>query len=93
MSSIVKAKCPGCKTEVSVEEQDAEQPVECSSCQRGFVPAMVIAESNKQFEKWMYVAMFLIGLGLVAYMAMTGNLRPRPVPDAPAVPQAVEAIE
>ncbi|KAA5539186.1 hypothetical protein FYK55_25025 [Roseiconus nitratireducens] len=88
MSSVVKAKCPQCKTEVAVEEEESSQPVSCSSCQTTFVPAAVIAESNRRFEIGMYVVMLLIGIGLVGYMAMTGNLKPKP--DAPPPPQAAE---
>lgn len=76
MSSVVKTKCPKCKTQVTVEEEESTQPLECSSCQSTFVPAEVIAESNKRFEIGMYVAMLLVGIGLIVYMAMTGNLKP-----------------
>ncbi len=89
MSSVVKAKCPQCKHEVSVEEVDAGQPVTCSSCQTTFVPATVIAESNKRFEVLMYVGMLVVAGGLIAYMAVTGNLKPKA--DAPAVEPAAEA--
>jgi len=54
-----------------------------------FVPATVIAESNKRFEILMYAAMLLIGVGLIVYLAMTGKLKPKA--GAPAVPPAVEA--
>lgn len=88
MSSVVKANCPKCKNQISVEEADSEQPVTCSSCQSTFVPATVIAESNKRFEIGMYVAMLVVGIGLFVYMAMTGNLKPKA--DAPDPPPAVE---
>ena len=77
MSSVVKVKCPKCKNQNSVEEDGAEQPVACSSCEFTFVPAVVIAESNKRFQVVMYVGMLLIGVGLIVYMAMTGNLKPK----------------
>lgn len=89
MSSAVKAKCPKCKTEISVEEEQSTEPVRCASCQEMFVPSEVIAGSNKRFEVAMYVGMLLIGVGLIVYMAMTGNLQPKP--DAPDAPAAVEA--
>ncbi len=82
MSSIVKAKCPNCKHEVSVAEDQSALPVACESCQASFVPAVVIAESNKRFEFAMYVGMFVIGLGLIGYMAATGQLKPKPDPPA-----------
>lgn len=88
MSSTVQARCPKCKTPVSVEEEKSTQSVTCSSCQATFVPADVIAESNKRFEVAMYIGMFLIGLGLIVYMAMTGRLKPKP--DVPEAPAAVE---
>jgi hypothetical protein len=74
---------------ISVEEKNAGKPVTCSSCQATFVPAMVVAESNKRFEIGMYVAMLLIGVALIVYMAMTGNLKPKA--DAPEAPPAVGA--
>ena len=89
MSSVVKAKCPKCKNAISVEEEEAAEPITCASCQTTFVPATVIAESNKKFEMAMYVGMLLIGVGLIVYMAMTGNLKPKA--DAPEAPPTVEA--
>ena len=88
MSSVVKAKCPKCGNQVSVEEDASVRPVTCSSCQSTFVPATVIAASNKRFEMGMYAAMLLIGVGLIIYMAMTGRLKPKA--DAPKAPPAVE---
>jgi NAD-dependent SIR2 family protein deacetylase len=88
MSSVVKAKCPKCKNQVSVEEEESAQPVTCASCQSTFVPAAVIAESNQRFQIGMYVVMLLVGVGLIVYMAMTGNLKPKA--DAPEEPPAVE---
>ena len=89
MSSVIKAKCPNCKKEMSVEEEQSAQPVVCSSCQATFVPALVIAESNKRFEIWMYVGMLLVGIGLIVYMAATGNLKPKQeVPEAPPAAEA-----
>ncbi len=85
MSSLVKAKCPKCGNQVSVEDEASQQQVKCSSCQSVFVPATVIAESNKRFEMGMYAVMLLVGVGLIIYMAMTGNLKPKAdVPEAPA---------
>jgi hypothetical protein len=89
MSSVVKTKCPKCKNEVSVEEDAASEPFTCPGCQTTFVPATVIAESNKRFEIGMYVGMLAIGIGLIVYMAMTGNLKPKA--DQPAAPAANEA--
>ena len=89
MTSVLKANCPQCKNPISVEEDHAEQPVTCSSCQSTFVPATVIGESNKRFEMGMYAAMLLVGVGLIVYMAITGNLKPKA--DAPKAPPAVEA--
>jgi hypothetical protein len=92
MSSVVQAKCPNCKTPVSVEEEQSVLPVTCSSCQTKFVPAEVIAESNKRFEIALYVGMIVVALGLFGYMAATGNLQPKA--DAPeAVEPAEEAAE
>ena len=88
MSSDVQAKCPKCKTPVSVAESDSAQSVTCSSCQSTFVPAEVIAASDKQFEIAMYVGMLVIGIGLLVYMAMTGQLKPNA--DEPGPPAAVE---
>ncbi|TWU59315.1 hypothetical protein Poly51_21030 [Rubripirellula tenax] len=87
MSSIVKAKCPKCKTEVSVEEDASVLSTVCTSCQTAFVPATVIAESNKRFEMGMYVVMLLVGLGLIVYMAATGSLKPKPDPPAAVLPE------
>ncbi|NND95788.1 MAG: hypothetical protein HKN47_00495 [Pirellulaceae bacterium] len=53
------------------------------------MPSVVIAESNKRFEIAMYVGMLVVGLGLVVYMAMTGNLKPKPDADE-AAPAAVD---
>lgn len=91
MSSVVKAKCPKCTTEVSVVEEQSSVPVACASCQEQFIPAEVIAASNKKFEVAMYVGMFLVGIGLIVYMAMTGNLQPKPDEAIePEIPAAVE---
>lgn len=49
----------------------------------------MIAESNKRFEMGMYAVMLLIGVGLIIYMAVTGNLRPNA--NAPEAPPAAEA--
>jgi hypothetical protein len=89
MSSVVKAKCPKCKNQISVEEEESAEPVTCSSCQTSFVPATVIAESNKRFEMAMYIGMLLIGVGLIVYMAMTGNLKQKA--DPAEAPPAAEA--
>lgn len=78
MSSLVKAKCPKCKHEVAVEEEASTQPVTCSSCQTTFVPATVVAESNRRFEIGMYVVMLLVAGGLFAYMFITGEGLPKP---------------
>jgi DNA-directed RNA polymerase subunit RPC12/RpoP len=85
MSNVVKAKCPKCKNQISVEEVQSVQPVTCSSCQSKFVPAAVIAESNKRFEMAMYGGMIVVAIGLIAYMAITNRMKPKPeVPEAPA---------
>lgn len=89
MSSAVKAKCPKCKSPITVEEDEAVVAVTCASCQTKFVPAEVVAESNKKFEMAMYVGMLLVGIGLIVFMAATGNLKPKA--DAPEAPPAVEA--
>ena len=89
MSSDVKVKCPNCKNQVSVEEDKSAQPFACPSCESTFVPEVVIAASNKRFEVAMYVGMLLVGAGLFVYMAMTGNLNPKPA--APDAPPAVDA--
>lgn len=88
MSSTVKTKCPKCGNLISVEEEQAVQPLACPSCQATFVPATVIAESNKRFEMGMYAVMLLAGVALIVYMAMTGNLKPKA--NAPQPPPAVE---
>lgn len=91
MSSVVKAKCPQCKQEVSVSEDVAAMPVTCEKCQTTFTPATVIAESNRKFEIGMYVVMGLVGLGLIVYMVVTGEGLPKPKPaDAPPAAAADE---
>ena len=90
MSSVVKAKCPNCQTEVSVEEEQSANPVNCSSCQTPFVPAEVAAEENKKFEIMLYVGMIVVAIGLLVYGAMTGQLKP-PQPEGANAPAAVEA--
>lgn len=85
MSSEVEAKCPKCKAKISVDEVASTQPFTCPSCQTSFVPATVIAESNKRFEIAMYVAMLVVAAGLFGYMALTGNLKPK-ADKAPAAP-------
>ena len=87
--SVVKAKCPKCKHEVSVEEEVDAVPVTCEKCQTTFTPATVVAESNRKFEIGMYVVMLLVGVGLVAYMMITGQGLPKPKP-ADAPPAAAE---
>src|SRR5690606_34482904 len=74
MSSVVKANCPKCRHAVSVEEEEAHEPVACSSCQTMFVPAKVIEESNQRFQVWMYVGMLVIAVALIAYMAVTNRM-------------------
>ena len=91
MSSVVKANCPQCQTEITVEEEQSVLPVNCSSCQTSFVPAEVVEESNKKFEVLMYVGMLVVGLGLIVYMAMTGQLQPNAQPGAEEAPAAAEA--
>jgi len=86
--SAVTAACPNCKQPVSVDEAQSELPTTCSKCQTAFIPAQVIAEANKKFEMMMYVGMIVIGLVLVAYMAITNRMKPKG--DAPAVPAAAE---
>jgi DNA-directed RNA polymerase subunit RPC12/RpoP len=89
MSSMVKAGCPKCGKPVSVEEEQATEPVACSSCQTTFVPAKVIEESNTRFQIWMFVGMLVIGIALVAYMAVTNRLNPKADgPEAPATAPA-----
>lgn len=85
---MVKTKCPKCKTEISVADDQSEQKATCASCQSTFIPAKVIAESNKRFETWMYIVMILVGLGLFAYMGMTGQLKQKR--DEPQPPPAVQ---
>jgi uncharacterized membrane protein YebE (DUF533 family) len=87
--SSVTAACPNCKQQASVEEAQSGLPVTCSKCQTAFIPAQVIAESNKKFEMMMYVGMLVVGLALVAYMAITNRLKPKA--DAPAAPAASES--
>lgn len=89
MSTVVQAKCPKCQTAVSVEDDRTAEPVTCSNCQETFIPAESIAADNKKFEIMMYVGMLVVGVGLIVYMAMTGQLQP-PQPDAADVPAAVE---
>jgi endogenous inhibitor of DNA gyrase (YacG/DUF329 family) len=89
--SAVTAKCPKCKTPVSVEEEHSAVPVTCSSCQETFIPAEAIAADNKKFEMLMYVGMLVVGVGLIVYMAMTGELQP-PQPDAAAPPAAEQPV-
>ena len=58
---------------------------------RDDVPAAVIAESNKKFEMAMYGGMIVVALGLIAYMAITNRMKPKPeVPEAPAAAEAVD---
>ena len=93
MSTVVKAKCPKCKTTVSVEDERTAEPVSCPGCQETFVPAEAIAADNKRFEIMMYAGMVVIAVGLLVYGAMTGQLQP-PQPqeaDAPAAEQ--EAVD
>ena len=83
--SAVTAKCPKCRHAVSVEEEVSALPVTCEKCQTTFTPATVIEESNRKFQIGMYVVMLLVGVGLVAYMVITGEGLPKPKPaDAPA---------
>ena len=89
MSSVVKAKCPQCGHQVSVEEEEAAEPVACSQCQASFVPATVIEESNRRFQIWMYVGMLVVGVGLIVYMAITNRMQPKA--DAPKAPPAAKA--
>ena len=93
MSSVVKAKCPKCKHEVSVDEAVAAVPVTCEKCQTTFTPATVVAESNKKFEIGMYVVMLLVGVGLIAYMIITGEGLPKKANDGEAPAAAEEATE
>lgn len=91
--SAVTAKCPKCKTPVSVEEEQSAVPVTCTSCQETFIPAEAIAADNKKFEIMMYVGMVVVAIGLLVYGAMTGQLQP-PQPqgaEAPAAEQ--EAVD
>jgi hypothetical protein len=91
MSSVVKAKCPKCKHEVSVQEDVSAVPVTCEKCQTAFTPATVIAESNRKFEIGMYVVMGLVGLGLLAYIVITGEGLPKPKQaDAPPAAEGVD---
>jgi hypothetical protein len=91
MSNVVKAKCPKCRHQITVEEAQSVQPVTCPSCQSTFVPATVIAESNKKFEMAMYGGMVVVAIGLIAYMAITNRMKPKA--EAPEGPAAVEAGE
>ncbi|MBA3316284.1 MAG: hypothetical protein H0T47_23730 [Planctomycetaceae bacterium] len=90
MSSVAKAKCPKCKQEVSVEEEVSTQPVTCSSCQTTFVPATVVAESNRRFEIGMYVVMLLVAGALIGYMVITGEGLPK-ADEPDAAPAAEDA--
>jgi len=90
MSSVVTAACPNCKQPVFVEEIQAPFPVTCAKCQADFIPAQVIAESNRKFEMMMYVGMLVIGLTLVAYMAVTNRLKPKGDAAAPPAPAAAD---
>ncbi|QDT54460.1 hypothetical protein Pan44_24930 [Caulifigura coniformis] len=90
MSSVVTAACPGCQQPVSVEEIQAPFPVTCSKCQTDFIPAQVIAESNRKFEMMMYVGMLVIGLALVGYMAITNRMKPKGGEAPPPAPAATE---
>ena len=90
--SVVKAKCPKCKHEVSVEEETSALPVTCESCRTTFTPATVVAESNRKFEIGMYVVMGLIGVGLIVYMVITGEGLPKPK-QADAPPAAEDAAD
>lgn len=89
MSSVVTAKCPNCKHVVSVEEELSELPATCAECQATFIPAMIIAESNRRFEMGMYVVMLAIGCGLIGYMALTRKDQPNG--ETPAAPPAAES--
>lgn len=88
MTALVKAKCPQCKKEISVDQSQADQPAACPSCQSTFIPAAVIAESNKRFEMGMYAVMILVGAGLFIFMAITGRLQQKGnLPPAPPAAQ------
>jgi pyruvate/2-oxoacid:ferredoxin oxidoreductase beta subunit len=92
MSTVVKAKCPQCKTPVSVEDERTAEPVTCPGCQATFIPEEAIAADNKRFEIMLYVGMVVVAIGLLVYGAMTGQLKP-PQPqgaDPPAVEQAAD---
>jgi len=91
MSSVVKAKCPKCKHEVSVQEEVSAVPVTCEKCQTTFTPATVVAESNRKFEIGMYVVMGLVGLGLLAYIVITGEGLPKPKPEEAPPAAAADA--
>lgn len=86
--SSVSAACPSCKQTVSVEEEQSVLPTTCSKCQTVFIPAQVIAESNRKFEMMMYVGMLVVGLALVGYMAVTNRMKPKG--EAPGAPAATE---
>jgi hypothetical protein len=88
MSSVVKAKCPQCGHQVSVEEEEAAEPVACSACQHSFVPAKVIEESNQRFQIWLYVGMLVIAVAIIVYMAIENRMNPKK--DAPKAPPAAE---
>jgi len=82
--SSVTAACPKCKQSVTMEEAQSALPTTCSNCRETFIPAQVIAESNKKFEVMMYVGMLVVGVGLIVFMAATGRLKPKADPPAPA---------
>lgn len=87
--SSVTAACPNCKQPVSLEEEQAIFPTSCAKCQTQFIPAQIIAESNRKFEMMTYVGMLVIGMGLVAYMAVANRMKPKG--DAAGIPTAAPA--
>jgi hypothetical protein len=93
MSSIITAKCPRCQQPLALEEAAAEQLVTCHSCQRQFIPAEVLAKSNRRVAFWMFLGLAAIGLGVIGYMSVTRYIDPkdpRPVEGAPAAAAAKE---
>ena len=86
MSSLVKTQCPKCKTVASVDEIQVDNAFACASCGSTFIPKKANADSVQQFELRMYLIMILIGVGLFAYMATTGQLQQKrnALPAAPA---------
>lgn len=75
MSKELSLNCPNCKAKMNVAEELSKLPAACPSCQSVLVPADVIKASNDKFSMKMYAGMFLIGIGILVYLGMTGQLK------------------